>query len=83
MIDAGEVARLSDDIVFLAAQIERAAEVVAAGVSSEGPLTASRIKELLGSSRKYVIPLLEHLDATGVTMRDGDVRSLRAGTVGR
>jgi selenocysteine-specific elongation factor len=36
-------------------------------------------KEMTGLSRKYIIPLLEHFDATKVTLRVGDKRVLRKG----
>jgi selenocysteine-specific elongation factor len=36
------------------------------------------IKDLLGISRKYAIPLLEHFDSRGVTRRVGERRVLRA-----
>ena len=35
------------------------------------------IRDLLGSTRKYVVPLMEHLDASGATTRSGDLRRLR------
>ncbi len=41
--------------------------------------TASELRDALGLSRKYAIPLLEYFDAHGVTKRLGDVRILRAG----
>lgn len=37
----------------------------------------SEVRDLLDATRKYVVPLLEHLDATGVTIRTGNVRRLR------
>jgi selenocysteine-specific elongation factor len=37
----------------------------------------SEVRDLLVATRKYVVPLLEHLDATGVTIRTGNVRRLR------
>jgi selenocysteine-specific elongation factor len=37
-------------------------------------LSVPTFKELAGVSRKYAIPLLEYLDRTGVTRRDGDER---------
>ena len=40
------------------------------------------IKDLLGISRKYAIPLLEHFDARGVTRRVGERRVLRQATSG-
>ena len=38
----------------------------------------SQVRDVLDATRKYVVPLLEHLDATGVTLRTGNVRRLRA-----
>jgi selenocysteine-specific elongation factor len=37
---------------------------------------ATEAKEALGTTRRTVIPLLEHLDRTGVTVRQGDLRHL-------
>ena len=37
-------------------------------------LTVAEIRDLLGSSRKYVVPLVEHLDRSQVTRRLGDLR---------
>jgi selenocysteine-specific elongation factor len=42
-----------------------------------GPgLTVAEIRDMLGTSRKYAVPLCEFLDASGVTKRDGDLRVL-------
>jgi len=35
------------------------------------------IRDLLGTTRKHAVPLLEHLDATGFTLRRGDLRQIR------
>ncbi len=37
-------------------------------------VTVAEIRDLLGTTRKYAIPLCEFLDRTGVTRRDGDLR---------
>ena len=34
-------------------------------------------RDLVGTSRKYAVPLLEWFDATGITHRAGDMRVLR------
>ena len=39
--------------------------------------SVSEARDYLGTTRKYIIPLLEHLDATGVTARTGDLRRIR------
>ena len=37
-------------------------------------LTVAEIRDLLGTTRKYAIPLCEYLDRIGVTRREGDLR---------
>jgi selenocysteine-specific elongation factor len=39
-------------------------------------LAVSEIRDLLGTTRKYAVPLCEYLDRTGVTRREGDLRVL-------
>jgi selenocysteine-specific elongation factor len=48
-------------------------------IEAQGEITTPQFKEMTGVSRKYVIPLAEHFDATNVTLRVGDVRKLRKG----
>jgi selenocysteine-specific elongation factor len=63
------------DLWFSAAAVDEAA-VVIADLLADQPrgVTVSATREALQSSRKYVMPLLAHLDATGMTRRRGDVR---------
>jgi len=62
--------------VWFAASAVAAAGEVVAGLLARQPdgVTVSEIREALGSTRKHVLPLLGHLDASGVTRRRGDVR---------
>jgi selenocysteine-specific elongation factor len=39
-----------------------------------GGVTVSEVRDELGTTRKHALPLLAHLDATGVTRRRGDLR---------
>jgi len=39
--------------------------------------TAAQLRDVLGISRKYAIPLLEYYDRTALTRREGDLRFLR------
>ena len=43
---------------------------------AQGGATAAELRDAMGTTRKYAIPLLEHFDAQGVTRRDGDLRVL-------
>lgn len=48
-------------------------------LKAKNEMTPIDFKELTGLSRKFAIPLLEHLDSRKVTIRVGDVRKLRKG----
>ncbi|MBV9410790.1 MAG: SelB C-terminal domain-containing protein [Acidimicrobiia bacterium] len=64
-----------DGYYFAPAAVEEAGRRVAALLSSapEG-VTVSQVRDALGTTRKHALPMLAHLDATGVTRRRGDVR---------
>ena len=53
-------------------------ERVVAIVEAEGAVTLSRLRDDLGTSRKFAQALLEHLDAARVTLRLPDDRRRRA-----
>ena len=76
LVDAGDIVRITPELAFARTRYEQAREAMAQAIREEGPLTASRLRDVLGTSRKYLIPLLEHLDAAGFTKRNGDVRDL-------
>jgi selenocysteine-specific elongation factor len=64
-----------DGVWFAPAAIEAAAATVARLLEADpGGVSVAQVREALGTSRKWAIPLLAHLDATGVTRRRGDVR---------
>jgi selenocysteine-specific elongation factor len=64
-----------DGCYFAPSAVNQAISVVAK-LLAERPegVTASEVREALGTTRKYLLPLLAHLDATGVTRRRGDLR---------
>jgi selenocysteine-specific elongation factor len=64
-----------DGIHFAPSAIDEAARTVAELLADrpEG-VTVSEVRDRLGTTRKYAVPLLNRLDATGVTRRRGDVR---------
>ena len=64
-----------DGFHFSVSAVDAAARLVAAALADcPDGVTASQVRDRLGTSRKYLLPLLNHLDATGVTRRRGDVR---------
>lgn len=69
-------ARRVGDFYFSAKAIQQAEETVVRHLQSNGPSTATELKDALGISRKHAIPLLEYMDAQGTTRREGDLRKL-------
>ena len=64
-----------DGCYFAPAAIDEAARRVSAllATTPDG-ITVAQVRDALGTTRKHALPLLAHLDATGVTRRRGDVR---------
>ncbi|HJT45467.1 MAG TPA: SelB C-terminal domain-containing protein, partial [Chthoniobacterales bacterium] len=77
LVDQGEVIEISDEIVLLRSSVDQMQATISKFISTNGPATASQLREKLGSSRRVVIPFLEYLDRVGVTRRAGDLRKLR------
>jgi len=75
LVDSGELVRMGE-FHLTAAQAAEARSKVRAQIESEGPITVAQIRDLLGTSRKYAVPLCEWLDQTGATLRQGDARIL-------
>ncbi len=62
---------------LLHAEIERRLrETLAEQMSGGAGRTVSEIRELLGTTRKYAVPICEYLDRSGFTRRQGDLRYL-------
>jgi selenocysteine-specific elongation factor len=65
------------DALYRGTQIERAHERVDTFITANGKMTMAEFRDLLETSRKYAVPLLEWFDARGITVRSGDYRMLR------
>jgi selenocysteine-specific elongation factor len=63
-----------DGVVFAADAIVEAERIIGAAVVEQGSLTISEVRDLLGSTRKFVLPIAKRLDADGITRRRGDDR---------
>ena len=76
----GQLLRLGPDLHFDAQAVAEAREKVVGHIREHGPILTKDARDLVGSSRKYILPLLEYFDQQGITKREGDVRVLgRAG----
>lgn len=76
LLESGEIQLVSDDVVFDAKSYAQARDKVASYINQNGSITVAQARDLFGTSRKYALALLEHLDSTGFTRRNGDERTL-------
>ncbi|MDQ3533782.1 MAG: selenocysteine-specific translation elongation factor [Actinomycetota bacterium] len=75
LVESGELVKVSD-FYLTTRQAQEARRRVRAHLEAAGPATVAVIRDLLGTSRKYAVPLCEWLDQTGATRRRGDSRVL-------
>ncbi|MFQ5849731.1 MAG: selenocysteine-specific translation elongation factor [Candidatus Binatia bacterium] len=74
----GEIVRVTTELYFLRHSVDKVKEALYKYLDQHGKITAATFRDLLGSSRKYTIALLEHFDRTGITVRIGDERRLKS-----
>lgn len=77
LVDLGELIPLTGEVVFRFDDYQAMVADVRKIIDSEGTLSVAQVRDHFNTSRRYVLALLEHLDAIGVTVRDGDVRKLK------
>lgn len=77
LIRSGQVVELDAKIVISTNTLNTAIESVIKFISSHGQATASDLRKHLESTRKIVMPLLEHMDKLGVTQRNENFRVLK------
>ena len=70
----GRLVRVSQELTYTAAQLERLHAALEDWFRNQSSLTVADFRELTGASRKYAVPLLEHGDRSGWTVRVGDER---------
>jgi selenocysteine-specific elongation factor len=76
LIDAGTVVRVAEGVFFHRRALDQVSERVRAHLAEKQKMTAAEFRDLIGSTRKYAVPLLEWLDQARVTRRVGDERIL-------
>ncbi len=77
LLESGELIAVSQDVIFRKKDYDAMITKVRMAIQQKGQITLAEVRDLLDTTRKYVQALLEHLDAIGMTIRDGDFRKLR------
>jgi selenocysteine-specific elongation factor len=79
LIEAGTVVRLfnvslKQTILLHVEAVSAAVHVLRASFPGESAFTTGEARAALKTSRKFIVPLLEHFDSAGITRRKGDTR---------
>jgi selenocysteine-specific elongation factor len=74
--------RVKESLFFHAAALGEIQDKVVAHLKEKKEIGPADVKDLLGVSRKYAIPLMEYLDSQRVTVRQGERRVLRSAQPG-
>jgi selenocysteine-specific elongation factor len=77
LIDMGKLVPVSSDVVFRREDYDQMVSEVHSLLEARGTITAAEVRDHFDTSRRYALAFLEHLDAQGITVRDGDVRKLK------
>ena len=74
LLDLRRLVNVNDRIAFARADYEFMVGEIRQKIRDHGEIDAKTLRDVFGTSRKYAIALLEHLDSLGITQRVGDVR---------
>jgi selenocysteine-specific elongation factor len=76
LLEQGQITRVAPDVAFLPHTYAEMVAWACEQIRATGSVTVAQFRDRFGSSRKYALALLEHLDERKITRRNGDVRVL-------
>ncbi len=76
LIATGEAVEVGSDQVLSAEAYARAVDAIRAHLRRHGQATMSDLRQVVGTTRRIIVPLCERLDREGITRREGDWRRL-------
>src|SRR2546421_1514914 len=76
LIEQGQIVKIGDGVLFLRETYDEALATLIQYLREHGKMTVAEARDVLGATRKYILRLLEHMDALKITRRMGDERVL-------
>jgi selenocysteine-specific elongation factor len=77
MVETGMLVPVPPDVVFRKQDYDLMVSEIRNLLQNKKSITAAEIRDHFNTSRRYVLALLEYLDAQGITVREGDSRRLK------
>jgi selenocysteine-specific elongation factor len=76
MVAEGEIVKVDSGLYFERGVYDDMVTRIVDVIVRDGVVTVATVRDLFGTSRKYALALLEHLDGERITRRSGDERVL-------
>ena len=76
MIDSGVLVRLDAQIYMHRSHYDKAVALCCDTIRQNGQITLAEFRDALGTSRKFAMAILDHLDRQKITKKTGDFRVL-------
>jgi selenocysteine-specific elongation factor len=77
LIELDEFIVVSSDVLFRKKDFDDMVETIKRHIQQNGQITLAEARDIFSTTRKYAQALLEYLDATQVTIREGNERKLK------
>jgi selenocysteine-specific elongation factor len=74
MVKEGSLVRISDSMYLASSAYNKMIAALKNFFSKKPEMTVAEFRDILGTTRKYALPILEYLDSSKITLRVGDVR---------
>ena len=75
--EQGKVVRVSDTVIYSADAYAQMVDIVSEYIRQNGEISVANVRDVLGTSRKYALALMDYMDHKRITRRVGDARVLR------
>jgi selenocysteine-specific elongation factor len=76
MVAENEIVRVDAGLYFERGAYDEMVRRIVESIARDGAVTVASVRDTFGTSRKYALSLLEHLDDEHITRRNGDARTL-------
>ncbi|MYC06956.1 MAG: selenocysteine-specific translation elongation factor [Chloroflexi bacterium] len=75
--EQGKVVRVSETVVYSADAYAEMVKIISDYIRDNSEISVADVRDVLGTSRKYALALMDYLDHKRITRRVGDTRVLR------
>ncbi len=74
MIQHKDLVRIDKDFYLLSSQTEYFIDAIQTWFKTNSELTVAQVRDIIPTTRKYILPMLNYAERKGLLLRDGDIR---------